>query len=219
MLRIQKKAISKKRFSLILVDLLILHLAFLLAALIRFGFVHTPRYLSERWLYFYLIIPIFLIVFYVVDLYDIKKDYRRLAESLQVAAATAVSLLISIFLSYLFFYGNVSFTFGRGVLAFYGLLVFLGILGWRWLYSLLGVRGVFAKKVMVVGNSSQMTKLRALFQEIHSDMDLSLGGFISLPNEAGPSPQPYRGEPGDHCHGHHRFPTTVPVSFHLYRPD
>jgi exopolysaccharide biosynthesis polyprenyl glycosylphosphotransferase len=190
MLRIQKRAISKKRISLILVDLLVLQLGFLLAALIRFGFANTPHYLSERWLSFYLIIPVFLIVFYVVDLYDIKKDYRRLAESLQVAAGTVVSILISVFLSYLLFYGNLSFTLGRGVLSLYALLVFLGILGWRWLYSLLGVRGVFARKVIVVGKAGQMAELEPLLQEIHSDMDLSFGGFIGLPLEASPSSPP-----------------------------
>ena len=191
MLRIQKKAISTKRISLIVVDLLILQVSFLLAALIRFGFANTPRYISERWLSFYLIIPLFLIVFYVVDLYDIKRDYRRLTESLQVAAGTAISILISVFLSYLLFYGNLSFTLGRGVLSLYALFVFLGILGWRWLYSLLGVRGVFSKKVILVGYSGQMTRLQPLLQEIDSDMDLSFGGFISLPQEPGlPAPPP-----------------------------
>ena len=191
MLRIQKKAISTKRISLIVVDLLILQVSFLLAALIRFGFANTPRYISERWLSFYLIIPLFLIVFYVVDLYDIKRDYRRLTESLQVAAGTAISILISVFLSYLLFYGNLSFTLGRGVLSLYALFVFLGILGWRWLYSLLGVRGVFSKKVILVGYSGQMTRLQPLLQEIDSDMDLSFAGFISLPQEPGlPAPPP-----------------------------
>jgi exopolysaccharide biosynthesis polyprenyl glycosylphosphotransferase len=185
MLRIQKKAISTKRISLIVADLLILQVSFLLAALIRFGFTGTPRYIAERWLSFYLIIPIFLIVFYVVDLYDIKRDYRRLPESLQVAAGTAISILISVFVSYLLFYGNLSFTLGRGVLSLYALFVFLGILGWRWLYSLLGVRGVFSKKVILVGYPGQMAKLQPLLQEIHSDMDLSFGGFISLPQERG----------------------------------
>ena len=191
MLRIQKKAISTKRISLIVADLLILQVSFLLAALIRFGFANTPRYISERWLSFYLIIPVFLIVFYVVDLYDIKRDYRRLTESLQVAAGTAISILISVFISYLLFYGNLSFTLGRGVLSLYALFVFFGILGWRWLYSLLGVRGVFSKKVILVGYPGQMTKLQPLLQEIHSDMDLSFGGFISLPQEPGlPAPPP-----------------------------
>lgn len=190
MLRIQKKAISKKRISLILVDLLIFLLSFGMAAVIRFGPAGAPRYLLERWFSFLFITPIFLIVFYIFDFYNIKKDYRRLREPLGVAAVTIISVLISIFLSYLLFYGNLSFTLGRGVLTLFALLVFVGVLGWRWIYSLLGVKGVFSKKVILVASRGQMEKLQPLLQAINADMDLEWGGLIGLEPEATSPPPP-----------------------------
>lgn len=183
MLRIQKKGISKKRISLILVDLFVFQLSFLAATIIRFGLANTSRYLSERWFSFSLITPIFFLIFYVFDLYNIKKDYRRPNESFRVAWGTIVSILISIFLFYLLFYGNWSAILGRGILAIYAFLVFVGILTWRWVYSLLGVKGVFAKKLILVGDQAQMEKLQPLLQGIDSDMDLKLAGLIGLSPE------------------------------------
>ena len=186
MLRIQKRAISAKRISLILVDLLIFQASFALAVIIRFGLAGAPRYISERWPATFLITPIFLIVFYVADLYQTKKDYRRPAESLRMASATVISVSISIFLFYLLFYGNWSAILGRGILALYALLVFIGILGWRWFYSHLGIKGVFSKKVILVGDLADLAKLQPLLQGIASDMDLKLGGLVGLGREGMP---------------------------------
>ena len=191
MLRIQKRAISIQRISLVLGDILIFQVSFILASFIRFGLDGGPRYISQRWPISLLIVPIFLIVFYVADLYQIKKDYRRPFESLRVGAATAVSLLISILSFYLLFYGDRSTTLGRGIIALYGLLVFLGIFAWRWLYSHLGMRGVFSKKVILVGDLTDLTKLQSVLDSISSDMHLVSGGLIGLEGTAmGQAPSP-----------------------------
>ncbi|MDH7500666.1 MAG: hypothetical protein QHH30_09835, partial [candidate division NC10 bacterium] len=188
MLRIQKRSISVKRISLVLVDILIFQASFLLAVLLRFGFSGIPRYIPERWPAILLITPIFLMVFYVADLYQVKKDYRRPAESLRVASATAISLLLSIFLFYFLFYGKWSAVLGRGILTLYALLVFAAIWGWRCLFSHLGSKGVFSKKIILVGDPADLDKLQPLLQGIASDMDLKLGGLIALATEpAAPS--------------------------------
>lgn len=169
---------------MILVDLFIFQASFLLAVLLRFGLSGASRYLPERWPVIFLITPIFLLVFYVADLYQVKKDYRRPAESLRVASATAISIFLSIFLFYFLFYGNWSAILGRGILALYALLVFAGIWGWRWLYSHLGIKGVFSKKIILVGDPADLGKLQPLLQGIASDMDLKLGGLIGLGTES-----------------------------------
>jgi exopolysaccharide biosynthesis polyprenyl glycosylphosphotransferase len=180
MLRIQKRAVSIQRISLILVDLFIFHLSFLVAATIRFGLAGAPRYISERWPVILLITPIFLIVFYVADLYQTKKDYRRATESVRIASATAISIFISIFLFYLLFYGQSAPILGRGILTLFGLFVFLGILAWRSLYSHLAVKGIFSRKVILVGDLSHPARLEPLIQDIASDMHLRLAGLIDL---------------------------------------
>lgn len=165
--------ISKKQVSLLVGDIIIIQFAFFISPIIRMGYDGGINYIFDHPYSFILSTFIYLIVFYIFDLYDFKKDYRRPKVSLTVAGAVVTAFVICAFLFYL--HGPLKL--GRGVFLLNGILILLGIILWRRFYSLLAVRGVFIKRALVVGAGKGGRQVAQLIRNMPNP-DIKLMGFI-----------------------------------------
>lgn len=146
-IKIFNHPVSKRLILLILGDLLIVNGSIFLAAILRLGLSAGWGYIQSNPWSFILTGWIYIITFFSMELYDIRKDFKSIGNVMALALASTSAFVITTLL----FYMNWSLRIGRGVFILNGILITLFIIGWRILYSYLLEQPIFKRNVLIVG--------------------------------------------------------------------
>jgi len=165
--------ISKKQLSLLVVDMLIIWLSIELGHFLRSGYGSAANlgYVISN-------IFIYLIIFYIVGLYDFQTDFRKKKELMNIVVSIGAATIAIIFVLYMGSFLKP----GRGVLGIHTTFVFLGILTWRVLYSRVAVAGIFTKKALIVGCGKGGRMVARLISQLETP-DIKIVGFLDIKKE------------------------------------
>lgn len=142
-------------------DVLLLHLALMLTLFIRYPAEQLFSEYGIHWPYFIGVFSIWIILLFINDLYDINEDIR----SSKFVRLTINAIIISTFLSIIYFYLNVkiSITPKTNLIIFSVIYSFLFIL-WRTVYHTLLSPVIPPVNLAIVGNSMHVN---TLIRELH----------------------------------------------------
>ena len=146
-IRIFNYPTSKRLILLVIGDLLIVNGSIFLSAIIRLGFNPGCDYVINNLLSFVLTGLTFILTFFFMELYDIRKDFKSIGNVMTIAFATVSAFVVTTFLFYVTWYLRI----GRGVFVINGILVTFFIIGWRILYSYLLEQSMFNQNVLIIG--------------------------------------------------------------------
>lgn len=146
---------GKRILVLVGVDLLIIIGSIILSALLRLGIQNGVNYLESHAISFGLSTLIYLLLLYIGNQYDAKKDYRSLSEFVTLLSVSAGAFILSTF----FFYVDWSLKIGRGIYLLNAATVTLGTSLWRRIYSRLIAEPRFQARALVVGLGKEETAL------------------------------------------------------------
>lgn len=146
-IKIFNHPVSKRLIMLIFGDLLIVNGSIFLSAILRLGLNAGWGYIQSNPWSFILTGWIYIITFFSMELYDIRKDFKSIGNVMTITLASASAFVITTLL----FYMNWSLRIGRGVFILNGILIILFIIGWRILYSYLMEQPIFKQNVLIVG--------------------------------------------------------------------
>lgn len=167
-------SITKKKLILFLVDVIIIITASFLAAFIRFGRDVGVIYIQEHLFVFLLTGIVFLVFFYIADLYDVKKDFHSPKYVGEIILSGVLTFIISGFL----IYGYRLVMPGRGVFFLYVGGVTSGIIIWRYVFTHLAKHLGFKIRTAIIGvGDAQKNLVRKIEREKNSGVKLL--GFVS----------------------------------------
>lgn len=146
-IKIFNHPVSKRLIMLIFGDLLIVNGSIFLSAILRLGLNAGWGYIQSNPWSFILTGWIYIITFFSMELYDIRKDFKSIGNVMTITLASTSAFVITTLL----FYMNWSLRIGRGVFILNGILIILFIIGWRILYSYLLEQPIFKRNVLIVG--------------------------------------------------------------------
>lgn len=159
-----KKSISKKQILLILTDLVILvvvpFITLYIYFVIKVGYDFKFQYIRFKNFYYFLNIILFIIVFYVMDLYNFKKNFASKREVLNIFFAICFAWVLSI----LIFYITGNPPLGRGISIIYLSSLFMLVVSFRFIYSKVAVSNIYAKKAIIVGAGKGGESVAALIK-------------------------------------------------------
>ena len=142
---------SKRQILLFLSDVIVLGVSPLAAFYIYFWIQLGPSFkifmFNVHSLFFSLHNIVFLIVLYIFDQYDFQQDFRRKPAILRCALTVIVGGILVNFLSYLTAVPNQA----RGLFLIYCILIFIGLISVRFIYSYLGSVGLYDKRTLIIG--------------------------------------------------------------------
>ena len=127
-----KNTIKLRQFAIFCIDLIILFSSVFLTLLFRhFSLPLLENYLVHL-LYFLPIIATWLILMYVMDMYNLNKIMVKLKWAIALLFSAFISTLVGFSLFYLFF-SSIS---PRGFLMLYVAVSFVLLVFWRWIYTI-----------------------------------------------------------------------------------
>jgi exopolysaccharide biosynthesis polyprenyl glycosylphosphotransferase len=135
-------------------DVCVVLLAVYLSLALRFPTDGGANYFYQHEKHFIVLGVVTILCFYIADLYDLKKDFRRLENILPVAAASFSAMVISIVL----LYSRLNYI-GRGIFLLYGIIVFLLATFMRSAYISLNLKKQWKKRALIVGAGNAGTSL------------------------------------------------------------
>jgi sugar transferase (PEP-CTERM system associated) len=166
---------SPRRFTLVLVEHVLIVVSVLVAAVLRFGLPETPVVFAAELLWrAFLIATVLQICLHYCDLYDLRtlSDRRDLMTGL-LRALGAASLILA-----LLYYWIPSLIVGRGVFAMASVFIIGFVAGWRILFEYLSIYGGPAERLLIVGTGgAAVTLARELFER-RSELGVELVGFV-----------------------------------------
>ncbi len=134
---------------------------------LRLGIEPGVEYLGIHAMSFFISGLTYLVLLFIGNQYDIRKDYRSLSEFLTLLCVSTGAFVLAT----IFFYVDWSLRIGRGVYLLNAILVTLGISTWRSLYSRLIVRSSFQKRALVLGLGKEEGQL------LHEVTETKTSGF------------------------------------------
>ena len=151
----------RARYSVLaLGDLLMCGAALVLMILVRFGTHWNARLVTEHVYAFALIFPLWLIVFFIFNLYTTRLINPNPRTIGQMAVATATAVIVSV----LIFYIHPSFgIFPKANLLVVGLFAFITITLWRRFFYAMA-SSAFVRSIALVGSSEEMGDLEREIQ-------------------------------------------------------
>jgi len=172
-IKIFNHPVSKRLIMLIFGDLLIVNGSIFLSAILRLGLNAGWGYIQSNPWSFILTGWIYIITFFSMELYDIRKDFKSIGNVMTITLASTSAFVITTLL----FYMNWSLRIGRGVFILNGILIILFIIGWRILYSYLLEQPIFKRNALIVGAGWAG---KTILQEINRSQKsgLRMVGFI-----------------------------------------
>ncbi|MDN3511802.1 MAG: sugar transferase [Candidatus Jettenia sp.] len=183
---------SKRQIILSAGDVIIVNGAIFLSAILRLGLSTGWDYIRDNLLSFLLTGLIFVFMFFLTELYDMRKDFKSVSNIITIISASTSAFIITTFL----FYMSWSLRIGRGVFIILGILITFFIIGWRILYSYLLDQPIFNRNTLIIGagwagksileeiNKSKKTGLKVI-GFIDDDMlkrDTRIGGVPVIGN-------------------------------------
>lgn len=165
-----------KKLIFLLGDILVLHLALGLTLFVRYRLINQVRgitpYWQDHWQYFFGIFALFLLVFYINNLYSL----RQLASARLFLRRTVNSVAIASLLSIIYFYIYPRLDIApKTNLAIFALFALLGFLLWRRLAYWLINTNTWQNNIALIGNNEQIKQLK---QELVTNPNL--GYTVSL---------------------------------------
>ncbi len=162
-----------KQFLLLISDIIILYGSLLLTLDLRYGPQQFASKISLHILPFSLIFIIWLIVFYINDLYESK----TLRNNLNFFKKFAISLLINIFIAIAFFYLIPFF----GIAPKTNLLIFIIVFGilefaWRYFFNFFNIRSKSPENVLIITSDQKNDLPEKLdeFLKIHAQFGFQI---------------------------------------------
>lgn len=160
--------------ALVVVEAVLVVIAVLIAAIIRFGFPETPEGYVP-WIVRAMVVAVVVqVCLHYADLYDMRTvtSHRDLlVRVLRSVGATSVILAI-------LYYWLPSLVVGRGVLALATVLIIALASGWRVAFEWLSLRGQPTERLLIVGTGpAAVTLARELFDR-RSGLGVELVGFV-----------------------------------------
>ena len=177
------RKISERKLILILGDIIIIIFSFNLAFLIRFERFSDFDYALKNPIVLFVILPSYIVSFYVFNLYDVKRNFLRIQCIIFFIIALLTVVLLATITFYLFPYG-----LGRGIfvisLITTGALTFI----WRLFFTSFFKIAVPKRKVLIVGEGNWKENLAFLFQP---NLEYQIVGYLSeTPPERNPELSP-----------------------------
>jgi len=120
MIRLFGRPLLRKQVLFTVSDIIVLAVTPVLASYLRFDPGQAHRFVMENLPTFFLQGVVFMACFFIADLYNVNKDYRRPEQFLYIMSACFFGMLFSMIL----FYAKVAYI-GRGILLIYSGAVFL----------------------------------------------------------------------------------------------
>ncbi len=146
-----KSANKIKVSALFLGDIIALYLALFATLLIRYGSEFYNQFVDRHLLPFTIIFPIWLVIFYIAGLYDL----RRLRNSLEFIKTLWLAIFVNVVIAVFFFYLLPVFTITPKTNLFIFMAVFsLLEMLWRRQFNHLISSGEAPNKVLLIGNSA-----------------------------------------------------------------
>lgn len=141
---------------------------------LRLGIEPGLEYLGIHAMSFVVSGVTYLVLLFIGNQYDARKDYRSLSEFLTLLYVSTGAFMLST----IFFYVDWSLRIGRGVYLLNAILVTLGISLWRRLYSRLIVRSSFQKRVLILGLGKEEEQLLHELSEIKTSGIQYIGALV-----------------------------------------
>lgn len=146
---------ERRKLLLVGIDVVIVVASIVGSVFLRLGIESGSEYLEAHFFSFLVSGLTYLVLMFIGNQYDIRKDYCSLPEFL-----TLVYISLGAFiLSTIFFYVDWSLRIGRGVYLLNAILVTLGVALWRRLYSQLTVRPSFQRRALILGLGKEEEQL------------------------------------------------------------
>lgn len=163
--------LTKRGIFLLIVDIILITVAFHLAAHIRLSYLaHT--YLETHIPSFLLIGVIYLLSFYFFDLHYVMKDFRTVAETLKIVGAHIIPFLI---VGSLFYFREDAI--GRGIFLLGNFILIPIMILSRWIFSWVNAHRFLIRKAIIFGCSKEGTAVyKKLVALRHSGIEVK--GFV-----------------------------------------
>jgi FlaA1/EpsC-like NDP-sugar epimerase len=134
-----------QKLLLVFGDMVIILLAAYLSPLIRLGQVNNVLYhhtgATAVTLFLYLVL------LYIFDLYNMNRSFLSKDSGLRAALAVGIAAIFAAFL----FYSIPQWRYGRGIFLIQMILMWLLVLGWRSIFSLIFPSTIARERVLIVG--------------------------------------------------------------------
>lgn len=171
----------KRKFQIILiaVDLLLIYISFFLASWLRFGSAGAlDRYSYILDYTFYIIICIYFLILYLMDIYNVDRIYmKRIFFAQYIGAFTGIGIIIA-GLFYLF----PDIKYGRGLWLGQLGFSFIFLLAWRYIFDKITHSGYTQNKIAIIGINEAG---REIAEIINKTRYYTFSGFITEGSGAG----------------------------------
>ncbi len=165
------KHVSVKKLMILIGDIAIIACAYFFAPIIRFG-VPVIDVSSGYLIGLFVLMFVFLICFYIGDLYSFKPSFGSLPYLFKVALSAALACILSIAA----FYFLAITAPGRGILAILSILIGFTAYGWRLFLSILFKKVLAKPKITLIVGAGRTG--RALYNLLKDDPHFNVVGFI-----------------------------------------
>ncbi|MBI4708690.1 MAG: sugar transferase [Candidatus Portnoybacteria bacterium] len=140
-------------------DLLILYLSFWLALYLRYGFDFEhikPSFSNQHFFPFTIIFLVWLLVFYIIGLYDLNIARNNLA----FYSTLVKALLINTAIAVSFFYFIAYFGITPKTILFLGIIIFvMFLISWRQIFNRLLVSPALLNNLLIIGEAEEIKEL------------------------------------------------------------
>jgi exopolysaccharide biosynthesis polyprenyl glycosylphosphotransferase len=167
-------SVSLRRVVLLTGDIAAIVVALFLSATLRLGFYPGIEYLVQHIASLAASVAIFIVVFYVVGMYERQALTRRHGFYVLPLVGTAIGMAFVI----LIFYARFQFQVGRGILLISGAFIFLLTWGLRHLYRAVVRSGMLSKKALIIGDGREAIEVAHLLQA-NPDSGYKVRGVIA----------------------------------------
>ena len=165
------KNIPKRKLLLLLGDLIIIIFSFNLAFFIRFERFSDFGYAVKNPIVLFLILPGYIISFYVFDLYEVRRDFLKIQSIIFFLIALLAVGLLAMISFYL-----IPFGLGRGIFVISFILTGVFAFIWRVFFNSFFKIAVPKRKILVVRAGNWKKDLPFLFQD---NLEYQIAGYLS----------------------------------------
>ena len=162
------------RILILVFDIAIVNLGFLLSSMIYFGQRRGLFYFKDNTTTIFSLSIVYIIFFYLYDLYYLSKEYRTFKETTKLFLCVIATMIGSTFLSFFF---DVLRT-GRAILVWQSIFVFFAVLVSRNVISMGYTRGYLTKKALIIGSGHIAEKIYCLLKD-KAQAHINVSGIIT----------------------------------------
>lgn len=140
-----------KKTLLIIGDIVIVYAAITISLFLRYGASFNRQMLKNYFIYFSFLLPIFILILYINNLYDFKKTKNRFSFYLAILKAVLLNFFI---ISAYFYFTSPSIT-PKTILFIFSAVFMLLLLSWRYSFNLFLRLPKLKKNTVLIGTDRQ----------------------------------------------------------------